>query len=123
MNSTQKTIVGPNINEALEILIRASFVLKQKLNDEQIEKFIQKSFELPNAGKLELLTQLEQEQMELVNREDNVEEQLKALHDWKAFVDVKLEEEKKNILKESEKDEDKSDDGRKDELLKELEGL
>jgi small-conductance mechanosensitive channel len=51
-------------NPLLEKLIRNSLVLKEKLNSNQIEKFIEESHLLPKEGQKELILKLKLEKLE-----------------------------------------------------------
>ena len=87
-------------NKKLEDLIRNSFVLKSKLNDDQIEKFVQKALSIPTEGQEELILQLENENNVLEeNQKKLVMKDLQALHDYKAKTEKIVSKFKKYIYK------------------------
>jgi hypothetical protein len=120
-NMTQKKIIGPHINDALTSLIKSSYVLKAKLRSDQIEKFIQRALTLSNNQKLNLLTQLEQEQAKLAEYKPDVKKQLQKLHTWNDFVKNECEQEKKRVFKEGENESNLNDINIEEQLLSDLE--
>ncbi len=52
-------------NPKLEEMIRNSKVLKQKLNEEEMNEFIKKALGMPKEGQDELMSELEQEDKKL----------------------------------------------------------
>lgn len=74
------------LNEKLETLIRTSRVLKQKLSPDQIEKFVDRSRQLPVAGQTALIEQLKKEKQEFdeleVRRSEEAKKQVEAYEKW-----------------------------------------
>lgn len=62
------TIPSPLLEQA----IRNSFVLKQKLSSEQIEKFVEQALHLPPQGQAELLEKLQKESIVLSQHSQKV---------------------------------------------------
>lgn len=104
-------------NQRLENLIRNSFVLKSKLTDEQIEKFVNKVQSMDFQTQEKLADEMENEQENLWEIEQNNLRILKKYSD-EIFHNAKII--KKWIIEEFEKEDFEVADKDIDEMLKNL---
>jgi len=107
-------------NEKLVQMIRKSTVLKHKLNEEQMEKFILRALSLPPAGQAELQKKLEEE-MDLVKKqEDTTRNLLQELQNYNTHVQNELVRIKKETFTQAEKDKHSEDEDTMINLLKKI---
>ena len=102
-------------NPNLVAKIKASKALAAKLNNAQLETFIQRALTLPLEGQNKLLEQLEAEE------QDNLQAQAQALESWAEQLDQNTDQEIKNIRQEAEASSTEEEEKREAELIKSLE--
>lgn len=111
-------------NTELEALIRNSVVLKSKLNDVQLQRFIESAMTLPEEGQEELLAALKEESKEVDERKNTRSERLiKILHEYNDEVKKELKTFERVTYKKAEDQFEKDEEKDEEELLKELDNI
>ena len=105
------------LKKILKQKVENSIVLKQKLNEEQIQKFLDKVLTLPEEWQLALIKKFTEEEIFF---EEQKKKQIEIINQYKKELEEEMDKFKKDVRVELENQEDQKDEKIKNELLWEL---
>ena len=105
------------LKKNLKQKVQNSIVLKQKLNEEQIQKFLDKVLTLPEEWQEALIKKFTEEETFF---EEQKKKQVEIINQYKKELEEEMDKFKKDVRVELENQEDQKDEKIKNELLWEL---